>query len=47
MLVVLDKIMWLTGKAEVFVIRYHVMKICTDAQVRSSASAVSDLDGDF
>jgi len=47
MLVVLDKIMWLTGKAEVFVIRYHVTKMCTDAQIRSSAFAASGLDGDF
>jgi len=44
MLVVLDEIMWLIRKAEVFVIRHHVMKICTDALVRSSASAPSGLD---
>ena len=47
MLVVLDKIMWLTGKARVFVIRYHVMKMCTDAQNRSSAFTASGLDGAF
>jgi len=35
------------GKAEVLVIRYHVMEMCADAQLRSSASAAFGLDGDF
>ena len=31
--------MWLNGKPEEIAIRYHVMKLCTDVQVRNIASA--------